>query len=1101
MSSPHGHGHPLPHAYSRPTATGSTFAIVDANNTPINVVHEPVDSSPGPESDALLSYPSAFASGDNDNNNDCNDDHNLGMHDDELQAHYHELEDADSSVHTYATSASSAIGAIGGHDDPPLTAPLTGVNIPPMSDSGPVPILALHPRLPRLDRSASMPAEAHLGHLRPPPLHPRHSHPRLHNHSTSHSHSHHHHPHRHTYSHTYFAEPTPLTSASSSAPVPGPEHAHAPYDEVSRELADTVQAIVQTLLHLSPPHILHPVKELFSACTVQLPTPSVSALLTTMKNLNYLSANLRGLAPAPGEAGSSPSSSPIATTTIGVPTASATSASIANQGENVFAEAQPVSPTAATGGVSDNFDVGEVVQSVGDVLGGLAAQAGVDLAIFHGDVGMRHINVIGDEQSILFILTHITRQILSCARPGDSIEIGLHLTSLLHHNSTLADPSSSPSVSSSPLTQPSSVDPLVTAPGEFISPILIEVGTPILTTFEITHRWKGSGTATSHVPPPEPRSSLDTEGVDTGLEPVASTTGSAETGTAADSTQMHGQQQQQHRESPRLDSILIKRLLSKTGTTLDIRPSGNASSSSPRTSPAVPKAGSAAARIPSTMTMGDTTYLLSTRLVRGPAPARLAAPPSLTLLDDDESLVLSHSAAHSHSHSHTQSLPASVSPSPLPGQTAPHPPLLPFSLPMHAPLPKGALELAQEPNMEDLAIFSEVELRGKRAVLHAAEDSTFARHLTSYLTSWGLDVGHVPINAGPHLTRRGGAGGTETDGGTTGAGSALGTDDASSGAAALGSGDPSNTGLGPEEMSLLSVQIQIDPTTGAMLSPPTSETHSGMDGGGSTGHTPNTSDGSIAGGVGSGGGGPSMTSTSASSSVGHPAFIIIDDDVDVLRRILNRYRPEVPHVTPSPLKRPSLALNHRPRSSPQIRSVLGISTPNEKRSRAPTHQPGTTSTSPSGGTTGAGAEPLTPNPNVSATPGASAINGATDAGTNGPQAQLSSQSPHIHVYTPPHQDSIIVHITSLAHYKAVKDTIQASPILDGAVYGGEKAACGSILCTYCDQSAEPWRGGTHGKLLVHAYAAASAISPWRRKCHRRDRRRGERYDGEKGKYG
>lgn len=198
----------------------------------------------------------------------------------------------------------------------------------PASPVMPAEPLPAHPRLPKLSRSASLPVDAQLGHLRPP-------------------------------------------SRTQSSLLP------SSYDEVSRELADAVQAIVQTLLHLSPPHILDPVKELFSACTVQLPTPSVSALLTIMKNLNYLSANLRSLTPG------------------------SDSQAQADSGNESNADA-----------VSDNFDIGEVVQSVGDVLGGVAAQAGVDLAIFHGDVGMRHINVMGDEQAILFILTHVRCTIL-----------------------------------------------------------------------------------------------------------------------------------------------------------------------------------------------------------------------------------------------------------------------------------------------------------------------------------------------------------------------------------------------------------------------------------------------------------------------------------------------------------------------------------------------------------------------------------------------------------------------------------------------------------------------------------------------------------------
>lgn len=215
----------------------------------------------------------------------------------------------------YSGDPSSALDA---DDDPNLQ-----TRSSPLVPSEQLPTTA-HPRLPRLARSVSMPMEDHLGHLRPP-------------------------------------IPSLRDSVTPSS-----------YDEVSQELADSVQAVVQTLLHLSPPHILDPVKELFSACTVQLPTPSVSALLTTMKNLNYLSANLRSLAPDE----SSHASYDHTTESNGVP-------------------------------VSDNFDIGEVVQSVGDVLGGVAAQAGVDLAIYHGDVVMRHINVVGDERSILFILTHV----------------------------------------------------------------------------------------------------------------------------------------------------------------------------------------------------------------------------------------------------------------------------------------------------------------------------------------------------------------------------------------------------------------------------------------------------------------------------------------------------------------------------------------------------------------------------------------------------------------------------------------------------------------------------------------------------------------------
>ena len=55
----------------------------------------------------------------------------------------------------------------------------------------------------------------------------------------------------------------------------------------------------------------------------------------------------------------------------------------------------------------NDFDIGEMLQSVGDALSGVAAQAGVDLVLFHGDVGMKHIAVKGDESGLSYTLSHV----------------------------------------------------------------------------------------------------------------------------------------------------------------------------------------------------------------------------------------------------------------------------------------------------------------------------------------------------------------------------------------------------------------------------------------------------------------------------------------------------------------------------------------------------------------------------------------------------------------------------------------------------------------------------------------------------------------------
>ncbi|KAG8910765.1 ssk1 response regulator receiver, partial [Tulasnella sp. 408] len=64
--------------------------------------------------------------------------------------------------------------------------------------------------------------------------------------------------------------------------------------------------------------------------------------------------------------------------------------------------------------------------------------------------------------------------------------------------------------------------------------------------------------------------------------------------------------------------------------------------------------------------------------------------------------------------------------------------------------PFNDFKVASEPTLDELASFVAADggLKGKKAVFHASERSSFAHHLTSYLTAWGMDVSHVPIEAG-----------------------------------------------------------------------------------------------------------------------------------------------------------------------------------------------------------------------------------------------------------------------------------------------------------------------------------------------------------------
>lgn len=193
--------------------------------------------------------------------------------------------------------------------------------------------------VPRLSRAFSMPLPSQLGSLQ----HPR----------------------------------RPSMSFSPTSPLvvePPLELEH--FRELSLELADSVQMVIQTLLQLSPPQVLDPAKEQFSACSLSIPTPSISAMFTSMKNLNYMSANMSSL-----------------------------SADVLSTADGGYVTPKRPEPNMSQD--QNDFDVGEMVQSVGDALSGVAAQAGVDLVLFHGDVGMKHIAVKGDESGISYTLSHV----------------------------------------------------------------------------------------------------------------------------------------------------------------------------------------------------------------------------------------------------------------------------------------------------------------------------------------------------------------------------------------------------------------------------------------------------------------------------------------------------------------------------------------------------------------------------------------------------------------------------------------------------------------------------------------------------------------------
>ncbi|KAI0722203.1 hypothetical protein C8T65DRAFT_691870 [Cerioporus squamosus] len=489
-----------------------------------------------------------------------------------------------------------------------------------------------------------------------------------------------------------FQNPRRVPSSSSDAsPMAGPWASGDPIhlQELSLELADSVQMMIQTLLQLSPPQVLDPAKEQFSACSLSIPTPSISAMFTSMKNLNYMSANMTTFsvdAPA----------SPASATVPGRPRAeSGTSAYV-------------------------DFDVGEMLQSVGDSLSGVAAQAGVDLVLFHDDLGMRHVAVKGDESGLSYTLSHILRQVISVASQGDSIEVGLLI------ESATAPPRSaspaSPSRSGSPNLDPEA---------------------PLRCTFHIAHRFG------MQEPPSIAASAAESEDINEEPEPSPSPPS---------------------RNHPSFKSLILRRLLQHVGAHLetDVQPRS---------------------------TFVGRCCFLSITLDRG-APS--VVDPAVNISPEDAAYLG-------------------------------YPP---------------EMRIAHEPTLEQLTQFAE-SLKGRKVTLVAHSKGSFAQHLTSYLTAWGLDVSHVS---------------TEPD-----------SEGAESSAMSTGA-DSSSSREG----------VPTTPSSDAV--PPVPDTQAAAE-----------------------------------------PFILIDDDVSELRARLQKIRAEQAYpLNLHTRKRPSLANAHRPRSSPQVARVMGL---------------------------------------------------------------------------------------------------------------------------------------------------------------------------------
>lgn len=137
----------------------------------------------------------------------------------------------------------------------------------------------------------------------------------------------------------------------------------------SQEIKDAAVMIMSTLEQFAPPSILSNTYELLSACSMAVPITTISAINTTVKQACHIGSQLKVLSSMLSE----------------------------------HIKSESVETT-----VNEPFDVGELVQNVGDALAGMSAKLGVHFVIYHMDNGLHYSTIIGDEDATRHTLVHVS---------------------------------------------------------------------------------------------------------------------------------------------------------------------------------------------------------------------------------------------------------------------------------------------------------------------------------------------------------------------------------------------------------------------------------------------------------------------------------------------------------------------------------------------------------------------------------------------------------------------------------------------------------------------------------------------------------------------
>lgn len=152
-------------------------------------------------------------------------------------------------------------------------------------------------------------------------------------------------------------------------------HRSAFLTTISQEIQDVALMVITTLEQFSPASILSNTHELLSACSLAVPIASISAINTTIRQVCHVSSHLQLLSKL----------------TIQAWTKTSNANLLQLPGLNMA-----------------EFDIGELLQNIGDALAGVASKLDVKFVIYHCDNSLHHTLVVGDEGAIRHALLNVS---------------------------------------------------------------------------------------------------------------------------------------------------------------------------------------------------------------------------------------------------------------------------------------------------------------------------------------------------------------------------------------------------------------------------------------------------------------------------------------------------------------------------------------------------------------------------------------------------------------------------------------------------------------------------------------------------------------------